>query len=258
MANKPIGIGAAFQNKLPRASAKATYTNVFWHGGNNWEDCFNVTAVQDFASETDNFAREGYLIRLPRVVRILYHSIGADPQQVIFASTYQAMFQALADAYFEDGIAFTWGRYPPGSVWRWLADSTPDFQGAHSVANIYAGEILTFIFRANCIAYREHDFATSPNANYNLDYADFVAKHPRHDDFKAVIYNTVFDGSGGGPATEQDETLAAMIDGSGAFAALGPGLSEYGWSLDNRAWDTTDVISQGEMETIISEFFEVA
>ena len=250
MQNKLVTIGAAFTNKLLLASAKSTYTNVFWHSGANWDLAVNAVPVQDFGSLTDNFAVQNKLIRLPKVVRILYNSVGADQQQTKWAATYEAQFASLAATYAPNGIAFTWGRYPPGTNWRWLAEVCPDGLGSMAATDIYVDSVYTFIFRASTIVYREQDYPTAPNGNYVLDYGEFVAKHARHTNFACHMYNSVF-----GPLTDQDNVLADMFSGSGAFATFGPGLSAFGWTLENRTWDDVDLISESEMASKIDAFF---
>ena len=243
---KPLGLGSAFTNKLPLASAKATYTNAFYHGA-NLEQADDI--IFDFDSLTDNFARANYVIRLPRVVRLVSQSVAA------FNAYYRGVFSSLATEFASEGICFTWARYSNSAgfnEWRWLADNTPDPGGVIPVADIYAGSILSFCLIFTNGAYNEDIYVGSPNAAYIADYTEFVSKHPRHDDFRCKLYNGDI-----GPPDFQMLSLTDAVNGTGAFAALGPGLGTYGWTLTNQEWSLGDRISIAEFRSEIESFFNL-
>ncbi len=220
--NSRLSLGSTFQNKLPLASAKATYTNVFYHGA-NLEDV--TGAIVDFDSENDHFAERNFLIRLPRVARFIMNA----PGLTVF-EYYRDIALALATEH--PSICVTLGAYFPQLSFRWLLNVTPSM-GAQAAADIYAGEVLTFFLSFRSLNYSFHDSANAPNAQYTSDYTSFTERHPRHVRFRGYFWN-LFHTSGG---FDDQQVIDNAMAGTGAFAALGPGLSEYGWSAEHETWN---------------------
>ncbi len=240
----PITLGASFRGKPLLASAKADYTNIFYHG-DNLEDV--TGALTDFDSRTDNFARQNYLVRLPKVVRFMIGSTG-----LATFTHYADIAETLADEFASDGICFSWGMYEPQLTFRFLLNTTPGM-GAIAAADLYAGEVLTFFLSFRHLNYSFHDSANAPNAQYTSDYQSFTTRHPRHVRFRGYFWNN-FHTSG---AFDDEQVINDAMAGTGAFASLGPGLSTYGWSADHSTqWDQpATLLSASDFRPKIVSFF---
>ena len=244
LARLPSG---GFENKLFLASRKNDYDMVFFHGPNLADGMdANIT------TRTDRFAAQGFLVRLPRVVRLILDSSSGTPA-TSFTSHYDDAAGELADLLEEHNIAVAWGQSANALARRWLREVTPDGEAANfTPAQIIAGHVLTFVFRPATLAYAENDLLIGPNANYEADYEDFVANHARHAGSRTVLYNnqlTVF-------GDDDQEVIDHMIAGTGLFASLGPGLGDFGWEAIHSEWDIpANYVPVADLYDVAQDFF---
>ena len=248
----PLRLGSTFLGKVPKASSKATYTTVFYHGDNLDQ---TDTSVLQFDSQTDNFAVQDKIIRLPRVVRFLIQSGQAGGS---FAH-YAALAESLATEFEEDGICFTWGRYTTQVAgMAWLHDTTPGL-GLLTPSTVFAGRILTFAFIGQNTRYAMHeDPGFVPNALYIDGYDKFVANHPRHVAFRSHIWNNQFSSIFGDPGYNNKINFNDAMSGGADFGPLGPGLSTFGWDVTHIEWDVAaNYVSESELRSKITDFFDL-
>lgn len=243
-----------FTGKPPVAASKADYTNVFFHG-DNLED--GIASSFDF--ETDNFARQGFYVRKPRVVRLLF-SPGAGTPATAFTNHYNALSQSLANSMAEHGICVAWGKNSGGLTSRWLQDATPDFAEDFDVDEIVGGSILTFVFVGNNLAYGTDldpiagDYVPPLSAaaeRYEEDYDRFVARYSRMEAFQGNIYTI------DPAANDQAEITHRAVAGTSPLAQFGPGLATFGWSVTTAAWDTTAMVSLATIQAEVEAFFDL-
>ena len=244
---------AGHENRLPLASNKALYTNVFYHGSNLQD---TIGSVFNFESANDNFARQNYLIRKPRVVRVLSTS-GAGDSTTAFTNHYAPLFQALATAI--PSICVCWGRYSgpfAALAQRWLNDATPDFAGAHSSADLVVGKIFTYVFVRNNFAYGDDlpgDYGSplsGQGQQYSDDYDTFTAKHAFFESVGGRIYHGAVAG------LDTAEIIARAVAGTAPLDQFGPGLGEYGWSITESEWDQpASYVPLATIRTEVEAFF---
>lgn len=236
------------EDELPLASNKAAYTNVFFHGDNLEEGI-----ASSFTSETDNFARQGYLIRLPKVVRLLFSGGGGTPATA-FTNHYNQLAQDLADALAPSGICVAWGR-TGGTNDQWLFDATPDAAESHAIADLVVGDVFTYHFVGLSITYgndlNDYVIMNSAAQLYEADYDRFSARHGKFESFGGHVYQT---GPTGGD--DIDEIVTRAMSGASPFDQFGPGLSTMGWTSTIVEWDLpANYVTLATIQAEVEAFF---
>jgi hypothetical protein len=243
--NRPLSLGSAFATGLPLASQKSAYTATYYHGA-NLEDAEASGIIIDFDSANDHFAEQNFLIRMPRVVRFLIGTTG-----IPIFTHYADIAAALAVEY--PSICFTWGTYTPQLSMRFLLNCTPGL-GLVPAADLEAGDVLTFHLPFRHLNYDFHDSVTAPNAEYTSDLSDFAERHPRHTSFRGHYWNIFHTADG----FDDEDVINNAMAGAGPFAALGPGLAEYGWSVEHIKWnDTPTLVQADDFRAKIDDFFDL-
>lgn len=251
MALTPFSIPGE-QYKLPLASRKSSYTQVFFHGS-SVNLYAGMTGSQN--SLTDNFARQGYLVRLPRVVRFLFSSSGGTPATA-FTNHYSPLCSSLGMALASHGICVAWGK-DGGASQRWLSHATPDKDANFTAANMVAGDIFTYVFASSNLAYGndliEYNSPLSAAATqYQSDYNRFVERHPRCKSFGGHIYQVPF-------GTDLDEIAQRAVSGAAPMAQFGQGLDQYGWTYTAVEWDLpANYVGLSAIQAEVESFFGIA
>lgn len=267
MALEPFHIPGIDAGRVPLAADKSDYNMVFYHG-DNLEDGFSTTGDNaTIFTETDNFAVQGTVVRLPRVVMAYMTHSTFDAET---SEYYLGVFDRLSSAYASSGICFAWGKGGANSPlsFRWLRDVTPGVEVPNpyssspttvveqfSHEDMIAGDILVFIFmRENTLAYGttsgeyEEPFFTTAE-RYQEDYERFTGRHERFQSFKGIIYEE---------PPSADFTTENMIAGDNVFAQFGKGLGEYGWEWNEHELNNTaPQVAQSIIATAINDFFEL-
>lgn len=228
-----------FENKPPLASAKEDYP-VYWQGENLVEGYGSGVGE----SANDTFARQGYLIRLPRVVRVFV----AGGTNTIDAY-YQAYGAHAASTFAADRIAVSWGESLGGTTRsRYIRCAIPAFGDSIAADDLIGGECLIFVFSTRPLNYGTSYPPVSINALFQEDYDEFVAKRLKFARVKVVFYQNF--------PSDANNVFANLssdqIQGNGVYSTLAP-LTSLGWTYTQA--DLTTNLAYSTFDDQVSTFF---
>ena len=231
---------SGFANKLFLASRKNNYP-MYWQGDNLSDGYTTVNSANDF------FARQGYLIRLPRVVRIFTTHAG-DAAEMAYFRAYGAH---AATEFAEDKICVTYGDVVDDvSFRRWLQAAIPD--PGTAVDAHQGGEVLVLIFNQRSSGYGSLYPPASIHADFQTDYSDYLSKYGRFARIKVVFYQRV---PSDGSLVFQDLTND-QIKGLGVYAGAGTALTSLGWEYHQVDF-TAPTPNYDTLDTLVRDFFGV-
>jgi hypothetical protein len=226
-----------FTGGLPLASNKNLYPA--YYQGPNLSD--GILAPTSFVRDT--FAVSGYLLRKPRVVRLVVIETDGNADLVYYMDA--GPFLAGDAKLTNNNVAVVWGTVPYSqqgtSQWflnsegshgyynaeneNWILQTArPGDPGLPAPHDMIAGSIYLLVFQVNVsvVAVLQDD---PIGGNYASSYSSFVAKFPCFEKFKCRWYYQWHDPD----ADDYNARATDLVNGSGSFAGMP--LVPYGFDF---------------------------
>ena len=235
------------------------YQGVYWQGDNLEENYGSSIMPNPYQVFSETFATRGYLVRLPRVIRVF--TAGNFPS--LYIEHYRGLADHLdttlnADLTGSNKICVTRGGDFASRNTRFVGQATPNpleiYHTGLTADKIVGGEALILTFNWQAVYGEDYpdDTGSAGYARFSADYADWVPKRLRFKKIEVKFYQQdAFVGSG---LTQKYEDLANdQVKGLGIYTVLGTPLTSLGWTYTSA--DLTSLLGYDQFVTIAQEFF---